>query len=195
MRKIKNFKINLRVKKISQTVRRLLDSVDVSVEFEETVRRCCGFYFKFLSPSVVYGTFSKGILPSSACKKEVPSRWVAESVFFVTIGNGLSQEHKKSENVFGEYTDEIVSVIAADALDQSRNFTQRLIAAEAQCESCKITKIVDIPVDLYDKFSKFVAIDKIDISVKCGGINPKYSTCGLFYWVPFGKRRPIKKVV
>jgi hypothetical protein len=187
MRKIKNFKVNLRVKEISRVVKKLINTVELSVEFEETIQRCCRFYVKFLTPSVVYETFSKEALPF-AYEKDVPSKWVAESVFFVTIGDDLYDEYKKNKSVFGEHTGKIVSAIAVDALNQSKNFVQRLISNEAQDEDCVISRIVDIPNDLYAEFSKVVPIDKIGISIESGDIIPKYSTCGLFYWIPSKKK-------
>jgi hypothetical protein len=187
MRKIKNFKVNLRIKDISRVVRRLINTVDMSVDIEEAIQRCCRFCVKFLSPSVVYDTFSKESLPF-VYEKDVPPKWVAESIFFVTIGNALEEEYKKNENVFGEYTSEIVAAIAVDALEQSKNFVQRIISNEAQDENCEITRVVDIPIELYENISKVVPADKIGVSVHSGNVCPKYSSTGLFYWIPSKKK-------
>jgi hypothetical protein len=188
MRKIKNFKVNLRVKAILGVIRELINAPQTSAELEETIRQCCSFYVNFLVPSVVYETFSKKTLPL-VYEKDVPSKWVAESVFFVTICDGLCDEYKKNENAFGEHTGKIVSAIAVDALEQSKNFVRRLIANQAQEENCEISRVVDIPSDLYAKVSKILPIDKIDLSIESGGIIPKYSACGLFYWIPSKKRK------
>jgi hypothetical protein len=187
MRKIKNFKINLRVKEILRVVKKLRNVADLSVELEETIRRCCRLYFKFLSPSVIYDVFSKDALPSTY-EQDAPSKWIAESVFFVTIGNGLYEEYKKNEEAFGEHTSKIVSAIAVDALEQSKFFAQRLISNEAQDENCEISRIVDVPRDLYREFAKVIPIDKIGINIESEDVSPKYSTCGLFYWIPSRKK-------
>lgn len=187
MRKIKNFKVNLRVKEILRVMKKLIDVADLSMELEETIQRCCRLYFKFLSPSVVYDAFSKNAL-SFTYEQDAPSKWIAESVFFVTIGNGLCEEYKKNEGTFGEHTGKIVSAIAVDALEQSKFFTQRLIAKEAQDENCEISKIVDVPRDLYKEFAKVIPIDKIGVSIESNDVSPKYSTCGLFYWIPSKKK-------
>jgi hypothetical protein len=187
MRKIKNFKVNLRVKDISRVVRKLINAVEVSIELEETIQRCSRFYVKFLSPSVVYDTFSKESLPF-VYEKDIPPKWVAESIFFVTIGNVLEEEYKKNENAFGEHTSKIVSAIAVDALEQSKNFVQRIISNEAQDENCEVTRAVDIGSKYYEEICKVIPIDKIGVSAEVGTIYPKYSSAGLFYWIPSKKK-------
>jgi hypothetical protein len=190
MRKIKNFKVNLRLKDILRVVRKLINAVDVPVELEETIQRCSRFYVKFLSPSVVYDTFSKESLPF-VYEKDIPPKWVAESIFFVTIGSALEEEYKKNKNAFGEHTNKIVSAIAVDALEQSKNFMQRIISNEAQDENCKITRAVNIESEYYEKICKVIPADKIGISAEVGIIYPKYSSAGLSYWIPSKKK--IKK--
>ncbi|MDR3195195.1 MAG: hypothetical protein LBT58_00120 [Endomicrobium sp.] len=187
MRKIKNFKISVRVKDISRVVGKLTNTVDTPVELEESVQRCCRFYVNFLSPSVVYDTFSKESLPF-VYEKDVPAKWAAESFFFVTIGGAIEEEYKKDENAFGEHTGKIVSAIAVDALDQSKNFARRIISSEAQDENCEITRAVNIANEYYEEVSKVIPTDKIGVSAKAGVICPKYSSAGLFYWIPSKKK-------
>jgi hypothetical protein len=188
MRKIKNFKVNLCLKEISYAVKRLVNNDDTTIsEVKETIQRCSRFYVRFLSPAVVYETFSKETLPF-ACEKTTPSKCFAESVFFVTIGNDLCEEYKKNEEAFGKHTGEIVSAISVDALRQSKNFVQRLILNEAKAENCEISKVLDIPRNLYGEFAKIIHINKIGISVESGNFQPKYSFCGLFYWIPSRKK-------
>jgi hypothetical protein len=182
MRKIKNFKVNLRLKDISRAVRKLINAVDVSVELEQTIQRCSCFYVKFLSPSVVYDTFSKESFPF-VYEKDIPPRWVAESIFFVTIGNAFEEEYKKNKNAFGEHTSKIVSSIAVDALEQSKNFVQRIISHEAQDENCEVTRAVDIGREYYEEICKIIPVDRIGVGTKAVTIYPKYSSAGLFYWI------------
>jgi hypothetical protein len=187
MRKIKNFKVNLRVKDISRVVKKLINADGTSIKIEEAIQRSCCLYVKFLSPAVVYDTFSRESLPF-VYEKDAPVKWIAESVFFVTIGNTIEEEYKKNGNAFGEYTSKIVSAIAVDALEQSKNFVQRLVVNEAQDERCGITRVVDIPDELCEEVSKVVRPEKIGVSVQSGSISPKYSSAGLFYWVPSKKK-------
>ena len=86
-----------------------------------------------------------------------------------------------------------MSAIAVDALEQSKNFIQRLIISEAKSESCEVSRAEEIRDSLCSEFVKLVPISKIDISVVSGELNPKYSTCGLFYWIPSNKKQ--KKAV
>jgi hypothetical protein len=188
MRKIKNFRINLRIKGILNIIKKLVNVVELSVEFEEAVRRCCRFYSRFLVPSAVYETFPKERLPF-VCEKDVPLKWIAESVFFVTIGVDLYEKYKKDERTFGEHTEKIISAVSVDALEQSKNFVQRLISNEAQGENCEISRSVDIPPCLYETAVGCISAGKIGISVEDGKLNPRYSESGLFYWVPSKKKQ------
>ncbi|MCL2335739.1 MAG: hypothetical protein FWC57_06715, partial [Endomicrobia bacterium] len=88
MRKIKNFKVNLRVREIVRVIKKLTNSAELPVELEEAVQRGCHFYSKFPVPCVVYDTFSKDSLQFSY-EKDAPAKWVAQSVFFLTIGDSL----------------------------------------------------------------------------------------------------------
>lgn len=176
------------MREIIRVFKKLTNTAEMSVETEETVQRACHFYSKFISPSVVYDTFSKDMI-TFVYEKDAPSKWVAQSVFFVTIGTKLEEEYKKNEKAFGEHTNTIVSAVAVDALEQAKNFTQRLISAEADAENCDISRSTDLPADLYEEASKIVPIDKIDISIQEGKLIPQYSNCGLFYWIPSGKKK------
>lgn len=191
MKKIKNFKVNLRVREILRVMKKLTNNQELPVELEEAVQRGCHFYSKFLVPSVVYDTFGKGTL-NFVYEKDAPQKWVAQSIFFVTIGQGLTEEYKKNEEVYGEHTGKIVSAIAVDALEQAKNFLQRLVSNEAEGENCDISRSVDIPADLYAEAANVVPTDKIDITIQDGELNPQYSACGLFYWIP-SKKKSSKK--
>jgi hypothetical protein len=187
MRKIKNFKVNLRVKDISRVVRKLINIVDMPAELEQTIQRCCRFYLKSLSPAVVYDTFSKESI-SFVYEKDAPQKWVAQSIFFVTIGSTIEEKCIKNEPNFGEHASKIMSAIAVDALEQSKNFVQRIILTEAQDENCEITRPVNIENEYYEEVSKIISCDKIGVNVESGVIYPKYSSAGLFYWIPSKKK-------
>lgn len=191
MKKIKNFKVNLRVREILRVIKKLTNNAELPVELEEAVQRGCHFYSKFLVPSVVYDTFGKGTT-ALVCDKDAPPKWVAQSVFFLTIGPELHQEYKKNEEGYGEHTGKIVSAIAVDALEQAKNFIQRLITNEASGENCDISRSVDLPADLYEEAYKILPADKIDIFIQDGGLVPQYSSCGFFYWIP-SKKKTSKK--
>ncbi|MDR3274776.1 MAG: hypothetical protein LBS81_02110 [Endomicrobium sp.] len=190
MRKIKNFKVNLRLREILRSVKKLINTVGLPVNFEEEVQRCCFFYSKFLVPSVIYEIFSKETLHFKH-DEDVPSKWIAASIFFLTIGNNLYEEYSKNTKTFGEYTGQIVSAVVADALQQAKNFVQRLISNEAEKENCEILRIVNVPQDLYSVIGEDIPINKINISIEAGELMPRYSLCGLFYWIPSKKK--IKK--
>ncbi|MDR1940732.1 MAG: hypothetical protein LBQ47_00180 [Endomicrobium sp.] len=187
MKKIKKFKVNLRVREIMRVIKKLTNSAELTPEIEEAVQRGCHFYSKALIPAVVCETFAKGFLPF-IYEKDAPAKWVAQSVFFVTIGSELEREYKKNEEAFGQHTSKIVSAVAVDALDQAKNFIARLIAQEAQDESCELSRAADIEPDFYEAAFNAVCAGKIDITLQDGKLIPQYSSCGLFYWTPSKKK-------
>lgn len=176
------------MREISRVIKKLVNASEMPSELEEAVQRGCHFYSKFLSLSVVYGTFAKDSL-DFIYDKDIPSKWVARSVYFLTIGPKLSQEFKNNEAAFGEHTGKIVSAVAVDALEQGKNFIQRLIAGEADGENCEVSRSVEIPPELYEEAVKIVPADKIDIVLNEGKLSPQYSVCGLFYWIPNKSRK------
>lgn len=188
MRKIKNFKINIRPREISRILRKLLNISELGIDIEESVQRACFFYGKCIKPAVVYDTFSKEtmIFPFIS---ETPDKWIAVSPYILTIGNSLKEEFDNKKDIFGEYTTQIVSAISADTLEQSKNFVQKLIASEAFEENCELSRHVEVPDNFYNEISKVLPIEKINVALsEEGRFEPVYSAVGLFYWIPLKKR-------
>jgi hypothetical protein len=187
MRKIKNFKVNLRVREIVRVIKKLTNAGELAPELEEAVQRGCHSYSKFLVPSTVYDTFAKGSLPF-LYEKDAPQKWVAQSVFFLTIGGRLFEEFKKNESAYGVHTSKIVPAIAVDALEQSKNFLQRLLSGEAGDENCELSRPAELPKDYYAQAAQILPIDKISMTLQDDVLIPQYSACGLFYWTPSKKK-------
>ncbi len=188
MRKIKNFKINIRPREISRILRKLLSMPDLSIDIEESVQRACFFYGKCIRPAVVYDTFSK---ESMICSFDVeaPNKWIAVSSYVVTIGNSLKEEFEQKQDIFGQYTTQIVSAISADTLEQAKNFVYKLIVSEAENENCELSRNMDLPQSFYGDVSKILNTEKINVSVTPdGAFEPSYTTSGLFYWIPLKRK-------
>ena len=80
MKKIRNFKVNLRVREIVRDIKKLTNTADLLVETEESVQRACHFYSKFIMPSVVYDTFSKDTI-TFVYEKDAPSSGLPRAFF------------------------------------------------------------------------------------------------------------------
>jgi len=189
MKKIKNFKINIRPREISRILRKFLDVQELTIEAEEAVQRACYFYGHTIKPAVVYETFSKEATDFSLILPEITEKWVAVSPFVLTIGNCLKDEFEKKIDIFGQLTTKIVSAISADTLEQSKNFVQRLIAQEAKDEQCELSRAVEISENL-DKLQSILPLEKINVSFdEQNKFNPSYTLAGVYYWFPVKKRR------
>ena len=189
MRKIKNFKISIRTREISRIVRKLLNMEDLPIEVEETVQKSCFICEKIIRPAVVYDTFSKENLLFSF-EKDAPEKWIAISPYILTIGTVLQDEYNKNKSLFGEYAVQIMSAIAADALDQAKNFVQKLLREEAAEENCELSRSVDLPEQYNEEVIKYLPIEKINLSLsEEGKFIPANSTAGVYYWIPLKKRK------
>ncbi len=188
MRKIKNFKISIRTREISRIIRKLLNVEDLPIEVEEAVQKSCFVCEKIIKPAVVYDTFSKEtmIFPVEI---EAPEKWVAISPYILTIGNVLEEKYNSDKQLFGEYGVQIISAISADALDQARNFVQKLLASEASDENCELSRSIDLPKEYNQEIIKYLPVDKINLSLtEDGNFVPVNSIAGIYYWIPLKKR-------
>ena len=189
MRKIKNFKINIRPKEISRILKKFSDLKELSIEVEEAVQRACYFYGHTIKPAVVYDTFSKESTELNSNFFDFQEKWIAVSPFVLTIGNDLKDEFDKNINIFGEWTTKIVSAISADTLEQSKSFIQRLISQEAKEEQCELSRALEITENL-DTIQNLLPLEKINVSVsEQNKFIPSYTIAGLYYWLPVKKRR------
>ncbi len=188
MRKIKNFKINIRTREISRIIRKLLNVEDLPIEVEEAVQKSCFVCEKIIKPAVVYDTFSKEAMTFSI-EVEAPEKWIAVSPYIVTIGNVLQEEYNKNKELFGEYGVQIMSAISSDALDQSRNFVQKLLASEAGDENCELSRSIELPKQYNQEIITYLPVEKINLSLnEDGNFVPANSMAGLYYWIPLKKR-------
>lgn len=188
MRKIKNFKINIRTREISRIIRKLLNVEELPIEVEEAVQKSCFVCEKVIKPAVVYDTFSKEAMVFPI-EIDSPEKWIAVSPYILTIGNVLQEQYNKNKELFGEYGVQIISAISADALDQSRNFVQKLLASEATDENCELSRSIELPKQYNSEIIKFLPADKINLSLSDdGSFVPTNSMAGLYYWIPLKKR-------
>ncbi|MBR3627493.1 MAG: hypothetical protein IKN42_01445 [Elusimicrobia bacterium] len=188
MRKIKNFKINIRTREISRIIRKLLNVEDLPIEVEESVQKACFICEKIIKPAVVYDTFSKEamIFPIEI---ENPEKWVAISPYVLTIGDVLEEEYNKNKSLFGEYGVQIISAISADALEQSKNFVQKILYSEASDENCELSRSIELPKQYNQEIIKYLPIDKINLSLtEEGNFIPVNSMAGIYYWIPLKKK-------
>jgi hypothetical protein len=188
MRKIKNFKINIRTREISRIIRKLLNVEELPIEIEEAVQKSCFVCEKIIKPAVVYDTFSKETMIFSI-ETEAPEKWVAISPYILTIGNVLEEEYSKNKTLFGEYGVQIVSAIAADALEQARSFVQKLLSSEAGDENCELSRSIELPKQYNQEIIKYLPVEKINLSLtEEGDFIPANSMAGIYYWIPLKKR-------
>ena len=158
MRKIKNFKISIRTREVSRIVKRLLNVEDLDIEVEEAAQQSCFVCEKIIRPAVVYDTFSKESMFFNI-DIEKPEKWIAVSPYVLTIGSVLQEQYEKSKNLFGNYAVQIISAISTDALEQSKNFIQKIINSEMTREdNCELSRSIEIPQQYNQEIIKYLPI-------------------------------------
>ncbi len=189
MRKIKNFKINIRTREVSRIVRKLLNMENLPIETEEAVQKSCFLCEKVVKPAVVYDTFSREntIFPF---ENNAPEKWIALSPYILTIGDVLQHQYEENKDIFGEHAVQIISAIAADALEQSKNFIHKLLSEDAHDENCELSRNVELPEHYNNEIIKYLPIEKINLSLgEDGKFIPANSVAGIYYWIPLKKRK------
>ncbi len=189
MRKIKNFKITIRTREVSRIVKKLLNVEDLDIEIEEAIQKSCFICEKIIRPAVVYDTFSKESMTFDI-DIEAPEKWIAVSPYILTIGNVLQEQYEKNKSIFGDYAVQIISAISADALEQSKNFVQKIINSEITKEdNCDLSRSIEIPQQYNQRIVEYLPIEKINLSLsEENKFVPVNTSAGLYYWIPLKKR-------
>ena len=189
MRKIKNFKITIRTREVSRIVKKLLNVEDLDIEIEEAIQKSCFICDKIIRPAVVYDTFSKESMTFDI-DIEAPEKWITVSPYILTIGNVLQEQYEKNKSIFGDYAVQIISAISADALEQSKNFVQKIINSEITKEdNCDLSRSIEIPQQYNQRIVEYLPIEKINLSLsEENKFVPVNTSAGLYYWIPLKKR-------
>jgi hypothetical protein len=108
----------------------------------------------------------------------------------LTIGNVLQEQYEKNKSIFGNYAVQIISAISADALDQSKNFVQKIINSEITKEdNCDLSRSIEVPQQYNQKIVEYLPIEKINLSLsEENKFVPVNTSAGLYYWIPLKKR-------
>ncbi|OQA89692.1 MAG: hypothetical protein BWY26_01589 [Elusimicrobia bacterium ADurb.Bin231] len=174
MKKIKNFRLELRRGYIERELRKNKQEVPA----EELKTRIQEIQSVAL-PATVYATFSADIFKTGECVKK------AEYVSIVALVlNGISDELPK---------DDIYRAIIKDAFDFSIDLIIKLIEIEASKEECDLSSPEEVsPENLFSvkEVCDNIKFSKIGISYSEGVLSPAMTKFFKVYWL--SKRKSIK---
>jgi hypothetical protein len=189
MKKIKKFKINLRVREVTRLFKATAENPEITPQLEEAIQRETQNIQKAISPAAIYETYFKEKFPAEVNIAQ-PDNWVAASLYLVTLGGGIEEIRNsaagRGENLLGQ----IMHAIGLEALEQSANFIQKLIEDEAKEEGCELSdrKRVNTP-EFYKSLFKSLPGDKIEVTIQENNtLRPLYSSGGVIYWLPLKKK-------
>jgi hypothetical protein len=188
MRKVKNFKIPIHDREIARTLKKLANIPELSEDILHNISEACRSCLKIIQPSILYETFPKDSLTLESGEAEIPNKVVAKTVVFATIGNTIEEEYLKNKELYGQYTQDLYSAIAVEALQQCKKFALKLIISEANEEDCRIALSIEVNSNNYAQLQNLIPTDKINISCQNMQLIPKYSLCELAYWTAAKKK-------
>lgn len=189
MKKIKNFKINIRPREVMRLLKNTTRLGEITPQIEEMVQRETRRLQKVVAPAAIYETQPKEKFPQ-ALAADPPENWVAASVYLFTIGHDIEREiseaRKRDENVLSD----ILHSIAIEALEQSGNFINRLLLDEAKEESCELSCRQSVGNgDPWQSFLRILPGDKIGVERRDEeAFSPRYTSGTVVFWSPVKKR-------
>ena len=181
MNKIKNFRINLREKEILRLLKKT-SKIEVTPQVQGTVQTQSERLQKVITPASIYSTFQKDKLPLKLTFS-APDKWIAATVFAVTIGGDFESEVKVAQGRNENMLLGITHCVGVEALEQSVNFIGRLINDEAKDEECELSqKVIITDVSDIEVLCKALPVAKIGVSFsQNSGVVPMFSSFGLYF--------------
>lgn len=189
MRKIKNFKINLRYREVLKLLKTTSDIKEITQQLEEAVKQEIQRIQKIIQPAAIFETITYEQMPD-ILKNPSPERWLAATLFLTTIGPNLEQDIKDAQRKEEIILSNILHCLSLEALEQSINFIYRIILSEAKEEECELSIFKGITS--YEKLQELFNIlpgEKIGIKLlENAQLEPLYSSGGVIFWIPIKKR-------
>lgn len=188
MKKIKKFKINLRSREIARLLKATAKT-EITPQLEEAIQRESSRLATLISPAAVYETQPKEKI-HAALAANAPDKWVAASAYIVTIGSDVENEIRDAQAKNEAMLSQILHAVALEALEQTDNFVQRLLVAEAQDESCDLSRRQPVTSGAaWPAFTELLPGDKIGVQLVADDqFQPMYASAGMVFWTPAKKK-------
>jgi hypothetical protein len=190
LKKIKKFKVNIRLRETMRLLKATARIPDISSEIEDEIHRQSRKMEGVIATAALYETIRKDKFPQEL-QIEPPDNWVAASVYLATIGENAEVQIMNAQNAGETLTGQILHSIALESLEQSGNFLRRLLDDEAKDETCELSRQKVLNSEAaWNKLLELLPGDKIGVRFLGGErFAPIYTTGGIIYWTPVKKRR------
>lgn len=218
MTKIKKFKIEILPKRIFKILKskNLLTAQDfeeeelvnvfgitdiklIKKEKREEISKAINFAQDLIVPCVLYRTLNKekGEKLFSGIDDLVSrtKKWLAVSLWAVTIGKQLEEGIKKKEESGDLFLSQILDIIGEEALREASNFVNRLVVSEAKKQDCELVFSFDHYCKEWNggiskKVSQILNTEKIGITFNENHqLLPQKSILSIVGWVSTHKPR------
>jgi len=188
MRKIKNFRINLRQREILRLLKATGAVSEITPQLEQAVSQEVQRLSKTLAPAALYDSLPKDKLPPEIASV-LPLASIASTIFLTTVNETLDTEVKEAQRRQEAILSQILHCLALEALEQTANFIGRLLAEEARQESCELLERMPLPQQTHQSVFTLLPGDKIGVHLTgTSSMQPLYSSCGIIPWSPVKKK-------
>jgi hypothetical protein len=194
MTKIKNFRINLRVREVARLLKARQNGIPLDPEQEASLEPALVQCRGLLAPASLYATMTRQTAVN-AVPFELPKKCVALSAICVTIGPGLMELRQQAEAEGHAARAILLSCIEQEALQQSMTFALRLVQDQAKKEDCLLSDPEECREgDTRKKLATLLALERIGLTLaEPDAALPLYARLVYAVWMPASKTPAAKK--
>ena len=185
LKKIKKYKINFRPSFILRTLKKKVNfDTNQTESVEKNINEEVSRLQKVIVSSSLYSSYSKLETPPLLKNfwQNQSNSTLALSIILTTIGKEIEKEIETAFKV-SDMQGWVVDSIAREALEQSLNFTTKLIAEEAKNEDCELSPPLPIGSEEIKEVLPLLESEKAQIGLNFqGGITPFFTNASFCFW-------------
>jgi hypothetical protein len=194
MTKIKNFRIQLRVREVARLLKARQNGLPLDPEQESSLEPALVEARRLLAPASLYATMTRQTAVN-AVPFELPKKCVALSAVCATIGSDLMELRKLAEAENKSARATLLSCIEQEALQQAMTFALRLVSDQAKKEDCVLNDPQDCQeMETRQKLATLLTLDRIGLSLtEPDAALPVYARLVYVVWMPLAKSSSTKR--
>jgi len=190
MRKIRNFKVNLREREVIHNLKLITEIKEFTPQLQEAVRKEMERAKEYLSPASVFDTFEvEESIEKFGLEIEQSLKVSSISIIIATVGQDIEKEIENATNRDEKIISQIINAIGMEALNSTLNFIYKILNEDARKEESELLQNEKISGDMEKEIIKKFDAKRINVYVtENNQVKPVYTAVGLAKWVPRKKR-------
>jgi len=177
MKKIKKFRINLRLREIIKNLKIITQTKEITSQLEEAVKKEMARAGEYLTPACMFETVKPG--------PEGETGSVSISYLFVTLGEAIEKEIDACAPVSETIRSNIIHSIGLDGIEVGLNFIYKLLLEEAGKEECELRPLTKLTGNRVKAVFDKINPGRIGIRLNDNNeLQPFYTAVASVEWVP-----------